>query len=283
MLDYFLDFSVTNINAIVERKSEQWSVNNLSFSNNCVLVLCLAGKAEYVFSDGSVISSQKDRILFFPPKNIRSGKADPQEPWHFISVNFDMVTLDGNRNAFYRLLSCIDSAPESVRAKFRKLSLLWKEKKYLYKLKCRILVEEILYELLSMVKSNTDSRSPSHFHEIEDVSVFLHQNFTKKISLKDINRLHGLSETHFRKLFHDATGMSVKEYLIKLRLDYAVELLSSGEFNITETADMCGFNDVYYFCSLFKKKYGYSPSKMIQRRREEDRHVPQEEVPAGKE
>lgn len=269
MLDDFLDFSVTNINAIIERKSEQWSVNHLSFANNCVLVLCLDGKADYVFADGSVISAKKDRILFFPPGNIRSGKADPKEPWHFISVNFDLLKLDGNQDAFYRMLSHVDAASESIRAKFKKLSLLWKEKTYLYKLKCRILVEEILCELLSMVKSNTDSCS--HFREIEDVSDFLHRNFTKKISVKEIGKLHHLSETHFRKLFHDAKGMSVKEYLIKLRLDHAVELLSSGEFNISETADMCGFSDVYYFCSLFKKKYGYSPSRSIQGKKTDGR------------
>ncbi|HBJ18552.1 MAG TPA: hypothetical protein DDY70_02235 [Clostridiales bacterium] len=265
MPDYFLDFSVTNINTIVERNAEQWAVNKLSFANSCVMVLCLAGKADYVFSDGSTVSSKKDRILFFPPKNIRSGKADPEEPWHFISVNFDVVNLNGNRDVFQSLPGFIDSVPESVRTKFKKLSAVWKEKSYLYKLKCRILTEEILYDLLNLEKSNGDPHS--HAREIEAVTDFLQQNFTQKISLEDIGKFHQLSETHFRKLFHQVTGMSVKEYLIKLRLDYAIELLSSGEFNITETADLCGFCDVYYFCSLFKKKYGCSPSKRMQKKR----------------
>lgn len=264
MIDYSTDFSVTDINSVIERKTERWTAANISFPTSYVMAICLSGKAEYTISDNSKIYVKENNVLLFPPNNVRSGKADDNDPWHFISVNFNIWNpRDTQEEIFKNLIYSTECPSEPVRAKFKKLSSLWKEKKYMYKPKCRILIEEILLDLLALTKN--DSNSHSHFKEIEEVSEYLHENFTKNISVKDLVKLHGLSETHFRKLFCMATGMSVKEYLIKLRLDYATELLSSGEFNISETANLCGFSDVYYFSSLFKKKYGYPPSKITKK------------------
>ena len=59
------------------------------------------------------------------------------------------------------------------------------------------------------------------------------------------------------------TGKTITEYINEVRLKKSIELLKSGNVNITEIAIICGFNDVNYFSRLFKKKYGVSPTKFV--------------------
>jgi AraC-like DNA-binding protein len=63
----------------------------------------------------------------------------------------------------------------------------------------------------------------------------------------------------FRKLFKRSTGKSPNQYHINLRLDKAKELLSTTNLNVTEVAYQLGFDSVFYFSRLFKKKNGVSP------------------------
>ena len=50
-----------------------------------------------------------------------------------------------------------------------------------------------------------------------------------------------------------------------LRIENARDLLLSGEVNVTEAAHLSGFNDIYYFSSLFKRKTGYSPIQLLKK------------------
>ncbi|WP_345945627.1 helix-turn-helix domain-containing protein [Paenibacillus sp. S25] len=50
--------------------------------------------------------------------------------------------------------------------------------------------------------------------------------------------------------------------LNRIRINIAEMMLSSGDFNVSETAERCGFHDISYFSNLFKTMRGYSPSSV---------------------
>jgi AraC-like DNA-binding protein len=56
-------------------------------------------------------------------------------------------------------------------------------------------------------------------------------------------------------------GISPRLYLEDLRLKTAMGILYNERSSVKETAMRCGFNDVNYFCRLFKKRFGISPGK----------------------
>ena len=51
------------------------------------------------------------------------------------------------------------------------------------------------------------------------------------------------------------------QYIINLRIENARDLLLSGEVNVTEAARLSGFEDIYYFSTLFKRKTGSTPTE----------------------
>lgn len=78
----------------------------------------------------------------------------------------------------------------------------------------------------------------------------------------------GYCDDHFRRQFRKETGLTPTEYMIRLRMSAARELIkqkgASGTM-IKEIARLSGFTDPYYFSRLFKSKNGMSPSDYFDR------------------
>lgn len=94
---------------------------------------------------------------------------------------------------------------------------------------------------------------------VEKARFFFRENLEGALDIKQLMKELPMSYSKFRKMFKQATGESPNQYHLNLRLDKARELLSTTNLNITEIAYHLGFESVFYFSKLFKKKNGVSP------------------------
>jgi AraC-like DNA-binding protein len=69
------------------------------------------------------------------------------------------------------------------------------------------------------------------------------------------------SREHLSRRFHDATGVSVGEYLIQHRLEHAATLLRKEEIKLEAIAQRSGFASANYLCRAFRKRYGITPAQ----------------------
>ena len=91
---------------------------------------------------------------------------------------------------------------------------------------------------------------------------YIHSKYTEEtISIANLAKMCGVSETHFRKIFFNVKGCSPVDYINSLKLSRAKELLNSGMYTVSEVAEQSGFHDESYFSRFFKKQTGLSPSK----------------------
>ncbi len=89
---------------------------------------------------------------------------------------------------------------------------------------------------------------------------YLNENYEQKISLEQIAHNMYLSPVYISKIFKEETGESPINYLIKIRLEKAKDiLLNADSSSIKNIANQVGYDDVYHFSKLFKKYYGISP------------------------
>ncbi len=72
-----------------------------------------------------------------------------------------------------------------------------------------------------------------------------------------------LSPSLLYKKIKALTNLSVVEFIRSIRLNYAMEKLSSGEFNATEVSEMCGFSSLAYFSKVFKEYFGKTPTEIM--------------------
>lgn len=90
---------------------------------------------------------------------------------------------------------------------------------------------------------------------------FMENNFAAPISSQDISDHVGISTSHLRLLFKKQFGLSLMHCLNQIRIRRAKELLSSGMFRVAEVANLCGFQNEYYFSRVFKQFTGTTPGK----------------------
>jgi signal transduction histidine kinase/DNA-binding response OmpR family regulator/ligand-binding sensor domain-containing protein len=73
-----------------------------------------------------------------------------------------------------------------------------------------------------------------------------------------------VSSSLLYKKIKSLTGQSPIDFIKSVRLDYALELLHSRKYTVTEVSELCGFASVGYFSTVFKKYFGKSPTDVLE-------------------
>ena len=69
-----------------------------------------------------------------------------------------------------------------------------------------------------------------------------------------------MSVSYFLKKFKEVTTKSPMQYILSIRINNAVSLLESTDYNVTEISTIIGYDNPLYFSRIFKKQKGVSPS-----------------------
>lgn len=91
---------------------------------------------------------------------------------------------------------------------------------------------------------------------------YMEAHYTSPLTLTELAAIECLSVSRYSALFRSCTGISPKDYLIRLRLSGAMELLNRTEMSISQVAQAVGYADPLYFSRLFKTRIGVPPSAM---------------------
>ncbi|WP_163539807.1 AraC family transcriptional regulator [Gracilibacillus sp. YIM 98692] len=90
---------------------------------------------------------------------------------------------------------------------------------------------------------------------------FIKENYQKDVGLEDIVSVSGLSKYHFTRLFHKTMKETPMQYLTKIRMHHALELLQHRALTIEEVALAVGYSNGNYFSKVFKSLLDISPSQ----------------------
>ncbi len=96
---------------------------------------------------------------------------------------------------------------------------------------------------------------------VEQIVSYLKDHYQDKISLELLAETIHLSPVYISKIFKSETGDTPINYLISIRLEKAKTMLEAGtRESIQQVALEVGYEDVYHFSKLFKKRFGNAPS-----------------------
>ena len=96
-------------------------------------------------------------------------------------------------------------------------------------------------------------------HLIQNILHIIDTRITEKISLQELASLSGYSTFHLNRLFSRIMGITLKAYVVRRKLQYALRDLNCNE-KIHRIADKYGFETHAGFTKAFKKYFGYPPS-----------------------
>jgi len=228
-----------------------WEKNDVYVPPRPYSALSIRIKGNAVFSDNGRSLSANDMDILYMPAGVGYHLTSGAE--QLIVVHFDVpetkqdsfeVFSPPNADAFLDLFTSMDR--------------VWQQKKPGYYLRCTAM----LYRLLEMLLFQGNSALPvnADSEKIKPALRYIHEHYRdSQLTVFDLCRLLGISDTYFRKLFFRVYRTTPNRYINELRITYAEELLCSGYYTVEEVAERSGFSDSKYFSTVFKKLRGYPP------------------------
>jgi AraC-like DNA-binding protein len=121
-------------------------------------------------------------------------------------------------------------------------------------------------ERLKQFENNSESKKKMHPALAKAIKI-IEANVAGKISIPDLASSCAISQSRLDALFRRHLKLSPLRHLQNLKMQYARKLLSEPYLNIKEVCAMCGYDDVNYFCRIFKKYNGGSPGRFRSNRK----------------
>ena len=153
--------------------------------------------------------------------------------------------------------SCADFEKD-IEVHFDRLHRLWELQPTAY----QSLALACLYQIFATVETRTSTSylSKEQYTLIEKSLDYINDNYlTAMIDCDELAKMCRISPSYYNRLFKKKFNMSPKQYILKKKLNYAIDLLTNTDLPITSVAKMSGFSSLYYFSKVFKNHYDISP------------------------
>ncbi len=125
----------------------------------------------------------------------------------------------------------------------------------------------LLFSLFSSLYKNgyiisvSDQPHNRQAKTVTEILNWVEENYTEDISLEKLSSLTGLSEKYICRIFKEYTSKTLINYINELRVEKAAFEIKNKKKNITAAAFDSGFNDLSYFCRIFKRYKGVTPKE----------------------
>lgn len=124
-------------------------------------------------------------------------------------------------------------------------------------------VAQVARELVTkIVEPLFEAMSEMSRLKIEPALRFIDRNLHRSLNDDHVARELGLSTSHFRHLFRQATGQPFRKYLMSVRLERARTMLVEGDRPVSEVAVEVGFSGLAHFSRAFAQRFSASPSSL---------------------
>lgn len=222
------------------------------------IVYVLNGQAEYHMPGGEIYTIRTGDCLYIPSGAGYVVRCACDEGFDHMTVNFSMREYLFPERKRIRF-----STPVQFEQTFRALIRHWSLRHDFYRERCMA----SLYEMTWLMLSEVYTGSVRNHHLLEPACAYMDEHFVEDFPLSILPSLCGLSPTYFHRLFREVFHETPGDYLCRLRIARARDLLLGGFCSIRKAAELCGYEDPAYFSRMFKKTMGESPSQYLRDKR----------------
>ncbi len=226
-------------------------------SRDCYLIHYVMSGQGIFQRNGQAYSLAKGSMFLIRPYEITFYKADDRNPWEYIWIGFngrlvpELLESSGFAND-----GCILCAPA-----LRNIFLGMKEASSLH-YSAEIFLCGKIFEMFSHLQTEfnpplKESAGSLYSAKAKD---YIMANYANRITVMNIANMLGIDRRYLCRVFFKYTGDTPQNFLVNYRLEKAALLLTKHGYSVSEAARSTGYDDIYNFSKMFKKKYGVPPS-----------------------
>ena len=227
-------------------------------------ILCTLSGTGFALVDGERIPMTAGDIIVIPSGSIHvTGTESGSCRYHCLIIDTDFLTLSGVWREHDRLpLSLQDPAAADI---LEHINSEMTTHPVHYKEQVKALVLQFIIGLRRghpvQNRAQSTGSEGGRMETIRKVIATIDREFERPITLDHLCQVAGMSKYYFCRAFKQATGQTVTQYVNWVRCDQARRLLASGECNVGEAAERCGFHNLSYFTKVYRRQYGRAPSQ----------------------
>lgn len=231
-----------------------------------VLIYCIDGKGTYrIGSDGVHQTLETNQYVILPAGFEHEYGSAKDTPWTIYWLHFA-----GTLAPFYaQNADTPHSIQPGINSRISNRITIFEE---IFKVLSEGLVDENLHYSASLLHhflgtlryiqpyrdAETEQKNTGF---IEAVKHFMAENIERHITLQQLADYIGMSASHLSMRFRQQTGNSPIQYLNKLRVEKAAEMLRESDMQINQISYKVGFEDPLYFSRMFSKTMKLSPKE----------------------
>ena len=220
------------------------------------LIHCVVWGHGYFENERGKHKVRKGQSFLIRPSEITYYQASKTDPWSYIWVGFT-----GRLAEFF---DTVDDVIDVDLTKYFEAMRVCAE----YGSMCE---EYLAGQILLMMSdlSRLEAEAPLRGKAFaQRASNYIERSYMQPISVERLADNMNIDRRYLSRLFKRDFGLTVQEYIIKVRMEHAMDFLSHG-YTVAQSASLCGYSDVFNFSKMFKKYFGKSPSEIKQQKKSE--------------
>lgn len=196
------------------------------------------------------------------PGQINTYSADRDDPWKYVWLEFDGLRAAGYLNAAGLSAAQPIYQPQSpaLAESLRDTMLYIADHPTASTLHQ---IGRLCLFLDALIQSSSTRREPRGVQlrdfYIQEAVTYMEQNYRRDLTVEEIASVCNLNRSYFSKLFKESKGCPPQEFLIRMRLSKAAEMMKTSSVPIGDIAAFCGYPNQLHFSRSFKQHYGISP------------------------
>lgn len=261
------------LDAVTLRTAVEATSVNPHFHRHMEIILCLRGELTYMIDGHLPVALGADMGIVIPAGARHALKDDSELPGERLGLHL-LADIPGKRDyaifsrkdylGFQRILSgaaartfrLSPSLKDAARELARHVRDPMRSDKPMEHGFIRILCCTILYNLVKTLSEPLAAPKPQL---MEEAVRYLKAHYAEQFRIDDLVRHMGYSRASLFSLFKKHTGLTPNDYLVRLRVKKAGEMLVREESTVADIAAATGFKSPEYFSSVFRRYTGLTP------------------------
>lgn len=207
-----------------------------------LLHFCLSGKGE-LFDRLGKHTVRRGEMFIIRPGEITTYIADREDPWEYSWIAFEGANADifSTDKSVYPFpmdigVSICELARGGVSSAAVYISLIYK----------------LIYHIFD--EKNENPSIP------EKIKQYVDFNYMNETGVLEISDYFGFERSYLYRIFKERFGISIKEYITKVRMEHSAILLTQG-YSVSSAQLAVGYKDQANFSKAYKKYFGESPKR----------------------
>jgi two-component system response regulator YesN len=122
-------------------------------------------------------------------------------------------------------------------------------------------IKNVKNYILMVIETFEKDIRDDNYNIIDTVCDYVHKHIHEKLTLNDVAAKVYLNSNYLSRLFKERTGENYSDYVMKVRVKKAKELLQDFRLKVYQVSERLGYQDVRHFYKMFRKATGMTPSE----------------------